>query len=78
MTLLLLTHCLFMGRTVTANDDGSFTIVPDANFNGDIDLTFDINDGMGHISRRYDLTVNPVNDLPQPQDQTFSITKTAP
>ncbi|WMN45792.1 cadherin-like domain-containing protein [Vibrio alginolyticus] len=23
--------------TVTANDDGSFTITPDANFNGDID-----------------------------------------
>ncbi|MEZ9706651.1 cadherin-like domain-containing protein, partial [Vibrio breoganii] len=28
--------------TVVANDDGSFTITPDANFNGDIDLTFDI------------------------------------
>ncbi|MCZ8489560.1 cadherin-like domain-containing protein [Vibrio lentus] len=25
--------------TVTANDDGSFTITPDANFNGDIDLS---------------------------------------
>ncbi|MDF5257369.1 cadherin-like domain-containing protein, partial [Vibrio parahaemolyticus] len=31
--------------TVVANDDGSFTITPDADFNGDIDLSFDITDG---------------------------------
>ncbi|WP_261809205.1 tandem-95 repeat protein [Vibrio toranzoniae] len=59
--------------TVTANDDGSFTITPDANFNGDIDLVFDINDGTDTLVTTADLTVNPVNDLPQPQDQTFSI-----
>uniref|UniRef100_UPI00403B0CAF tandem-95 repeat protein n=1 Tax=Vibrio kanaloae TaxID=170673 RepID=UPI00403B0CAF len=58
---------------VTANDDGSFTITPDANFNGDIDLTFDINDGTDTFVATADLTVNPVNDLPQPQAQTFSI-----
>ncbi|MEZ9541515.1 tandem-95 repeat protein, partial [Vibrio sp. 10N.286.48.C11] len=59
--------------TVVANDDGSFTITPDANFNGDIDLTFDISDGTDTLVATADLTVNPVNDLPQPQDQTFSI-----
>ncbi|NAZ92772.1 tandem-95 repeat protein [Vibrio toranzoniae] len=59
--------------TVTANDDGSFTITPDANFNGDIELAFDINDGTDTLVATADLTVNPVNDLPQPQDQTFSI-----
>ncbi|MEZ8092111.1 tandem-95 repeat protein, partial [Vibrio kanaloae] len=59
--------------TVTANDDGSFTITPDANFNGDIDLAFDINDGTDTLVATADLTVNPVNDLPQPQAQTFSI-----
>ncbi|KAA8601062.1 hypothetical protein F0Z19_1568 [Vibrio cyclitrophicus] len=59
--------------TVVANDDGSFTITPDANFNGDIDLTFDINDGADTLVATADLTVNPVNDLPQPQDQAFSI-----
>ncbi|OED78814.1 polymer-forming cytoskeletal family protein [Vibrio cyclitrophicus ZF65] len=59
--------------TLTANDDGSFTITPDANFNGDIDLTFDINDGVDTLVATADLTVNPVNDLPQPQDQAFSI-----
>ncbi|HHF3126779.1 TPA: tandem-95 repeat protein [Vibrio alginolyticus] len=59
--------------TVTANDDGSFTIAPDANFNGDIDITFDINDGSDTIVATADLTVNPVNDLPQPEDQAFTI-----
>ncbi|CDT69034.1 conserved hypothetical protein [Vibrio coralliirubri] len=59
--------------TVVTNDDGSFTITPDANFNGDIDLTFDISDGTDTLVATADLTVNPVNDLPQPQDQTFSI-----
>ncbi|MEZ9721015.1 tandem-95 repeat protein [Vibrio splendidus] len=59
--------------TVVANDDGSFTITPDANFNGDIDLTFDISDGTDTLVATADLTVNPVNDLPQPQGQTFSI-----
>ncbi|MCV5662852.1 cadherin-like domain-containing protein, partial [Escherichia coli] len=59
--------------TVTANDDGSFTITPDANFNGDIDITFDINDGTDTIVATADLTVNPVNDLPVPQDQQFSV-----
>ncbi|PTP15251.1 polymer-forming cytoskeletal family protein [Vibrio sp. 10N.286.51.C3] len=59
--------------TVTANDDGSFTITPDANFNGDIDLTFDISDGTDTLVATADLTVNPANDLPQPQDQAFTI-----
>ncbi|OBS95684.1 polymer-forming cytoskeletal family protein [Vibrio tasmaniensis] len=59
--------------TVVVNDDGSFTITPDANFNGDIDLTFDISDGTDTLVATADLTVNPVNDLPHPQDQTFSI-----
>ncbi|MCV5217124.1 cadherin-like domain-containing protein, partial [Escherichia coli] len=56
--------------TVVANDDGSFTITPDADFNGDIDLSFDITDGDATIQATADLTVNPVNDLPtvgQPQ-----------
>ncbi|MDR9829636.1 tandem-95 repeat protein, partial [Vibrio sp. FNV 38] len=58
---------------VTANDDGSFTITPDADWNGDIDMHFDITDGTDVIQATADLTVNPVNDLPQPQDQEFTI-----
>ncbi|WP_435433655.1 tandem-95 repeat protein [Vibrio agarivorans] len=58
---------------VTVNDDGSFTIIPDADWNGDIDMTFDITDGTDTIQATADLTVNPVNDLPQPQDQEFTV-----
>nr|WP_281222040.1 tandem-95 repeat protein [Photobacterium sanguinicancri] len=47
---------------VTANEDGSFTIVPAENFNGDLDLTFDVTDGEYTVSTGLDLTVNPVND----------------
>ncbi|MEZ8391675.1 cadherin-like domain-containing protein, partial [Vibrio splendidus] len=59
--------------TVVANDDGSFTITPDANFNGDIDISFDISDGTNTVQASADLTVNPINDLPVPQDQQFSV-----
>ncbi|MFA0511668.1 tandem-95 repeat protein, partial [Vibrio sp. 10N.222.54.C2] len=59
--------------TVTQNDDGSFTITPDENFNGDIDISFDISDGTNTVQASADLTVNPVNDLPVPQDQQFSV-----
>ena len=59
--------------TVTQNDDGSFTITPDENFNGDIDISFDISDGTNTVQATADLTVNPINDLPVPQDQQFSV-----
>ena len=49
------------------------TITPDADFNGDITMQFDITDGADTIQATGDLTVNPVNDLPQPQDQAFTI-----
>ncbi|MDO6777591.1 tandem-95 repeat protein, partial [Shewanella sp. 3_MG-2023] len=50
--------------TVVANDDGSFTITPDADFNGDLDLSFDVSDGTTTVATGVDLTVNPVNDAP--------------
>ncbi|PMH43746.1 hypothetical protein BCU68_12905, partial [Vibrio sp. 10N.286.49.B3] len=40
-------------------------IVPDADFNGDIDINFDISDGNNVVQAEADLTVNPVNDAPQ-------------
>ncbi|MDR9825627.1 tandem-95 repeat protein, partial [Vibrio sp. FNV 38] len=58
---------------VTVNGDGSFTITPDADWNGDIDISFDVSDGNNIVQAQADLTVNPVNDLPQPQDQAFSM-----
>ncbi|MUK69282.1 tandem-95 repeat protein [Aliivibrio fischeri] len=60
--------------TIQHNDDGSYTITPNADYNGDLDLNFDIidNDG-GSVQVGLDITVNPVNDLPQAQDQQFTI-----
>ncbi|MGF1727508.1 tandem-95 repeat protein, partial [Photobacterium nomapromontoriensis] len=54
---------------VTVNEDGSFTIVPAENFNGDLDLTFDVTDGEYTVSTGVDLTVNPVNDPVIAQDE---------
>ncbi|NMV22025.1 cadherin-like domain-containing protein, partial [Vibrio parahaemolyticus] len=52
--------------TVVENQDGSFTITPDANFNGDIDLSFGLIDNDGaSVEVGVDLTVNPINDAPQ-------------
>ncbi|MFA0443107.1 cadherin-like domain-containing protein, partial [Vibrio sp. 10N.222.51.C12] len=59
--------------TVTANEDGSFTITPDADFNGDIDLSFDISDGTDTIVANADLTVNPVNDAAVVEDVGYTI-----
>ncbi len=58
---------------VTANEDGSFTITPDADFNGDIDLSFDISDGTDTIVANADLTVNPVNDAAVVEDVGYTI-----
>ena len=48
--------------SVVDNGDGTFTVTPDADFNGDIDLSFDVSDGTATIQAGVDLTVNPVND----------------
>ncbi|MCQ1060947.1 tandem-95 repeat protein, partial [Photobacterium sp. ZSDE20] len=47
---------------VERNDDGSYTITPDENFNGELNLTFDVTDGLETVSTGLDLTINAVND----------------
>ncbi|MEZ8643025.1 cadherin-like domain-containing protein, partial [Vibrio splendidus] len=59
--------------TVTANDDGSFTITPDANFNGDIDISFDLKDGTDTVTATADLTVNPTTDPTVVSDVSYTI-----
>ena len=59
--------------TVQDNGDGTFTVVPSADFNGELDLTFDISDGQETISSAIELTVRPINDAPVPEDKTFEI-----
>ncbi|PSU44640.1 hypothetical protein C9J12_26570 [Photobacterium frigidiphilum] len=56
--------------SVEKHEDGSFTITPAENFNGDLQLTFDVTDGQEIVSTGLDLTVNPVNDPVVAQDDS--------
>ncbi|MBY5946111.1 tandem-95 repeat protein, partial [Photobacterium rosenbergii] len=47
---------------VERNDDSSFTITPDENFNGELNLTFDVTDGQETVAAGLDVTVTAVND----------------
>ncbi|AYV19805.1 tandem-95 repeat protein [Vibrio mediterranei] len=59
--------------SVSENPDGSFTVTPDANFNGDLNLSFDVSDGLETIQAAGTLTVNPVNDLPTTSDVSANV-----
>ncbi|WP_121877797.1 tandem-95 repeat protein, partial [Umboniibacter marinipuniceus] len=61
--------------TVTDNGDGTFTVTPEADFNGDINLSFDVSDGTETVSSGVDLTVNPINDVAVVSDQSFAVTE---
>ncbi|MFA0088808.1 tandem-95 repeat protein, partial [Vibrio sp. 10N.261.51.F12] len=50
--------------TIVDNEDGTFTITPDANFNGLIDVAYDLSDGSTPVAGNLALTVDPVNDAP--------------
>ncbi|MDP0561542.1 MAG: tandem-95 repeat protein [Candidatus Endonucleobacter sp. (ex Gigantidas childressi)] len=50
--------------TVVDNGDGTFTVTPAENFNGDINLTFDVSDGTSVTSSTINLVVDAVNDAP--------------
>eukprot|EP01029_Cantina_marsupialis_P015205 TRINITY_DN3326_c0_g2_i2.p1 TRINITY_DN3326_c0_g2~~TRINITY_DN3326_c0_g2_i2.p1 ORF type:complete len:1809 (-),score=254.23 TRINITY_DN3326_c0_g2_i2:33-5192(-) len=59
--------------TITDNGDGTYTLTPDADFNGDVSFTFDVSDGDDVVSTNLELTVSPVNDGPEAQDQAFTV-----
>ena len=42
--------------SITDNGDGSFTITPDANYNGMIDVSYDITDGVTPVAANLGLT----------------------
>ncbi len=50
--------------TIIDNGDGTFSITPDENFNGYIDVAYSISDGDTPIAANLGLTVDPVNDAP--------------
>ncbi|MCV5264001.1 cadherin-like domain-containing protein, partial [Escherichia coli] len=58
--------------TIVENADGSFTITPSENFFGEIEFTYDVTDAIETVAAELNLTVNPVNDLPDVPDLSFT------
>lgn len=60
---------------LTFNADGTFTYMPNADFNGSDSFTYRVTDSFGGISNvaTVDITVNLVNDAPTANDQTVTL-----
>jgi Ca2+-binding RTX toxin-like protein len=51
--------------TLAKNNDGTWSFTPDGNFNGVVDLTYNVVDGKGgSIAANQSFTIAPVNDAP--------------
>jgi VCBS repeat-containing protein len=58
--------------SLTLNADGTFTYTPNANFNGTDSFVYSISDGSGGTAQAtVTLTVNPINDDPVAQADSF-------
>ena len=53
------------GGVLTDNGDNTWTFTPDENFNGRIDLSYDVADGMDSVPATGIILVTAVNDAPQ-------------
>uniref|UniRef100_UPI0034DE183A cadherin-like domain-containing protein n=1 Tax=Candidatus Thiodubiliella endoseptemdiera TaxID=2738886 RepID=UPI0034DE183A len=49
---------------LTVNNDGTWSLTPNANFNGQIELNYDISDARATISSSANIDITPVNDAP--------------
>jgi VCBS repeat-containing protein len=59
--------------SISLNPDGSFTYTPNTNFNGTDSFTYQANDGNANSDiATVSITVNPVNDPPMAQNDTYS------
>jgi VCBS repeat-containing protein len=78
----LLTAILVAGPThgtLTLNANGSFTYTPVANYNGPDSFTYRANDGLLNSNvATVSITVNPVNDAPIANNDTFSADEDTP
>lgn len=52
------------GTTITQNTDGSFTLTPPPNYNGDLVLTLDVTDGQSTVQGDINISVTDVEDTP--------------
>ena len=63
-----------MNGEVLLEADGNFTYVPNANFNGTDSFSYSISDGREGVDvAEVSITVDPVDDIPVAQDDTFTI-----
>ncbi|WP_310619327.1 tandem-95 repeat protein [Flexibacterium corallicola] len=59
---------------VTINSDGTYTYTPDADFNGTDTFSYVVSDGIsGQNEYDFTITVDPVNDAPVAQDDSFTV-----
>ena len=60
-----------LNGTLTLNSDGSFTYIPDADYNGEDSFTYKANDGIANSGVAIvTITVNAVNDAPVANDSS--------
>ena len=65
--------------TLTLTSDGKFTYVPDPNFAGSDFFIYKVSDTSGEEAQaRVDITVNQVNDIPQPGIVSYSTQEDTP
>jgi len=63
-----------LNGTLLINADGSFTYTPTANYNGPDSFTYTLTDADGSASTAtVNLNITPTNDLPDAQDDSFSL-----
>jgi len=58
-------HTITPGGMVSLNRDNTLTFVPVSNFNGEVNLSYTVNDSHGSIANAsVTVIINPINDLP--------------
>ena len=61
------------GVDVTDNNDGTFTLTPPADFNGEVTLGYDVTDGELTVPATQSVTFKAINDAPIADDQNLSV-----
>lgn len=65
--------------TVTLNGNGTYTYTPAVNYNGVDSFTYTVSDGQGgQATGTVIITINPVNDAPVAQNDTYTLNEDQP
>jgi len=63
------------GATVVANEDGTYTITPAADFNGVVTVSYDVTDGVASTAASWKVDFAPVNDAPVAEDAAAAVSE---